>query len=110
MDVEIHRSHDDFSTHSHHRHDPKPTTWHCCRPSDGAKVAPAAQSGSKAHGTKYAGRLDPLAEPMLQRAKADGLELFATVREPRETPPAHPPPYADRVTCLTRHLPDTALA
>ena len=23
MDVEIHRSHDDFSTHSHHRHDPQ---------------------------------------------------------------------------------------
>lgn len=55
-----------------------------CRPSDSAKVAPA-NSGSKAHGTVYAGRLDPL-DPLMQlNAQRTKLQLFATVLEPGQT-------------------------
>ena len=56
-----------------------------CKPSDSSKVAPVATSGSKAHGTKYSGRLDPL-DPLAQlSAQRNGLQLFATVLEPGQT-------------------------
>lgn len=55
-----------------------------CRPRDAPKVA-RFNSGSKGHGTKYHGRLDPLDPTEQQRARDEDLELFATVLEPGQT-------------------------
>jgi len=74
---------------NHHAH-----AWLCnvrghklyvlCRPSDAHKVAPS-RALSKEHGTTYTGRLDPLDAAEQARARACGLELFATVLEPGQT-------------------------
>uniref|UniRef100_A0A7S2NF84 JmjC domain-containing protein n=1 Tax=Haptolina brevifila TaxID=156173 RepID=A0A7S2NF84_9EUKA len=55
-----------------------------CRPSDSSKVAPP-RSLSKAHGTCYSGRLDPLDPASREKAEENGLEIFATVLEPGQT-------------------------
>ena len=55
-----------------------------CRPEASAAVAPG-NVASKAHGTKYGGRLDPLDTRAQQAARRNGVELFATVLEPGET-------------------------
>lgn len=74
---------------NHHAH-----AWLCnlrgrklyvlCSPADSSKVAPA-RSLSKAHGTKYEGRLDPLDPLHQERARSQGLTLYATVLEPGQT-------------------------
>lgn len=55
-----------------------------CSPDDSPKVAPV-RSRSKAYGTRYEGRLDPLDPQHLHRAQRDGLQLYATVLEPGQT-------------------------